>query len=412
MSQKIFIVIIGVLALLVLGLFGAAFFIARDTGVPTGEVLRDILPFGGSSIDAPVGSGLAPTPRAEDASDNLTQTPTGSLLQQITMQPIAGATTYMLPTDKTTRVLYVEKSTGNVFSYDPKTRIAQRITNTTIPGIQEVIWGKDRVILRYLDENDVIKSWSSALTSSMIEAGSAQRLEGSFLSDDIQSIVPSPNKSQIFYLSLASNSIVGAVTNFSGENKKQVFESTFTEWSPQWSGERTVALTSKPSAGIGGHLFFLNISTGVLQSTLGNLPGLVTKTSSGELYVAFSVNDKNESPQLHIYNKKKESSAPLPLVTFPDKCAWSVLDEEILYCGVPDSFPRAAYPDSWYQGIFSSTDSLWKINAVSGATEIIAIPTQVAQKEMDVENPFLDKNEEYLLFTNKKDSSLWSLKLR
>src|SRR3989338_5822719 len=363
MSQKIFIVIIGVLALLVLGLFGAAFFIARDTGVPTGEVLRDILPFGGSSIDAPVGSGLAPTPRAEDASDNLTQTPTGSLLQQITMQPIAGATTYMLPTDKTTRVLYVEKSTGNVFSYDPKTRIAQR-------------------------------------------------LEGSFLSDDIQSIVPSPNKSQIFYLSLASNSIVGAVTNFSGENKKQVFESTFTEWSPQWSGERTVALTSKPSAGIGGHLFFLNISTGVLQSTLGNLPGLVTKTSSGELYVAFSVNDKNESPQLHIYNKKKESSAPLPLVTFPDKCAWSVLDEEILYCGVPDSFPRAAYPDSWYQGIFSSTDSLWKINAVSGATEIIAIPTQVAQKEMDVENPFLDKNEEYLLFTNKKDSSLWSLKLR
>ena|SRR3989344_4816768 len=412
MSQKIFIIIIGVLALLVISLFGAAFFIARDTGVPTAEVLRDILPFGGGGAETPVGGVRAPFSGEPGATDTLVRTPEGALLNQVTSEPIGGATVYMLPTDKTTRVLYVEKATGNIFSYHPQTGVVQRITNTTIPGIQEVVWGKDRVLLRYLDENNVIKSWSGILTSTMIENGSAQRLEGVFLPDDIQSVVSSPNKSQIFYLALSQSSVVGTTASFGGEGKKQVFESTFTEWNPQWSGERNIALTSKPSAGVSGYLFSLNIITGAFNKILGNPPGLVTKTSSGENYIAFSVNDKNENPQLHVYNKKKDSSLVVPLATFPDKCAWSSAGEETLYCGVPNSFLTADYPDSWYQGATSFSDSLWKASAVSGATEILAVPTEVVQKELDVLNPFLDKDENYLFFTNKKDSTLWSLKLQ
>jgi len=54
---------------------------------------------------------------------------------------------------------------------------------------------------------------------------------------------------------------------------------------------------------------------------------------------------------------------------------------------------------------------VWKINAKTGATNRILTPQSVANTTMDITNLVLSAKEDYLLFTNKKDLSLWLLKL-
>src|SRR3989338_8411446 len=315
MSQKIFIIIIGVLALLVISLFGAAFFIARDTGVPTAEVLRDILPFGGGGAEAPVGGVRAPFSGEPGTTDTLVRTPGGYVLEQIIPQPIVGATAYVLPDGKTSGLLFVERATGNVFFYDIGTRVARRITNTTIPGVHEVIWGKDRVILRYLDENDVIKSWSGALTVTMIEKGSAERLEGVFLPDDIAAMTVSPNKDQIFYITADGTIAVGTTANLVGEKKRDILDHALIEWIPQWMTDRSLLLTTKAYGGISGFSFYLS-TIGVFEKIVGPFHGLIALASPENVSIVYSTSEKKTPPKLSLFNQKSGASSALSFATF------------------------------------------------------------------------------------------------
>src|SRR3989338_10144928 len=99
MSKKTIIIILSILFALIVVLFGAAFIISFDKGVPAGEVLRDFLPFGkGSeeiSRDFP-----SPPPATNDEKDgddvstpSLPREEAGVLgLKKLTAHPIAGAT--------------------------------------------------------------------------------------------------------------------------------------------------------------------------------------------------------------------------------------------------------------------------------------------------------------------------------
>ena len=74
---------------------------------------------------------------------------------------------------------------------------------------------------------------------------------------------------------------------------------------------------------------------------------------------------------------------------------------------MPDNFPQGDYPDDWYQGLISFKDSIWQKNFSTGETNIL-----INETNADVINPFLTKDENYLIFTNKTDNTLWSLKLK
>ena len=94
------------------------------------------------------------------------------------------------------------------------------------------------------------------------------------------------------------------------------------------------------------------------------------------------------------------------ITTLPEKCVFSKTDENKIYCAVPISMPSAKYPDEWYQGLISFSDNLWQINVNTGIAKIIFY-----KSDFDITNLFTDKNENYLFFTNKKDSTLWSLQI-
>jgi len=118
-------------------------------------------------------------------------------------------------------------------------------------------------------------------------------------------------------------------------------------------------------------------------------------------------------PRLYLFNIKKGESKLLPFETLPEKCVWSNTNIKVIYCAVPKAFPIGeTYPDSWYQGLVSFTDSIWMINTDTMAASLIFDIEKESGEQMDVIDVQLDKKDNYLFFTNKTDLTFWSLSLK
>jgi len=96
--------------------------------------------------------------------------------------------------------------------------------------------------------------------------------------------------------------------------------------------------------------------------------------------------------------------------TLPEKCVWSVRVKNDLICGSPKSIDSTE-PDNWYQGITHFSDRVWRFNTDTGFTDVLADPKNDFNIILDVENPELAPDEDYIFFRNKTDQTLWALKL-
>lgn len=307
-------------------------------------------------------------------------------------------------------VMYVDRATGNIYEINPDGTERNRISNTTIPKIFEADFSStgDNFVFRYLTIDDGVESVRNFLAglSSEDSASTTPSVEGIFLPADISSAVISPEENKIFYTYRQGEKTIGVTADFENKNKKQIFSSSFGEWNISWPAKNIITLLTKPSGTADGFFYSLDAKTGKFTKILGGIKGLgAIMDNSGEnvLY--------NESGQNTIitrsYNIKTSESSEFPLSTLAEKCVFSY-DSVYVYCGVPGIVPSALYPDDWYQGLVSFTDLIWMVNLSDGNTELIA----GASDDFDLTNLFLSSNEDYLFFINKKDSSLWSLRVK
>ena len=195
-------------------------------------------------------------------------------------------------------------------------------------------------------------------------------MDGNHLPDGIGSLAINPKGDKIFYLVNSIKGSSGYIAKPDGLNKKLLFESPLIEWTLAWPKEETITFTTKPSAKIGGYMYFMNSSTGNFSKVLGNINGLTTKTNAFTTEVLYSDSIKG-SPRLYLYNIKKGESKLLPWNTFPEKCLWSNTDSKIIYCAVPKSFALGDYPDMWYQGLTNFTDDIWMLNTDTQAATLV-----------------------------------------
>ena len=97
--------------------------------------------------------------------------------------------------------------------------------------------------------------------------------------------------------------------------------------------------------------------------------------------------------------------------TFADKCIWSKKSAGVLYCGTPSTTIGSGEPDNWYQGITHFSDQIWRFSTITYTSEILSEPKKDSGTDIDLINPSLSPNEDYLFFMNKNDLTLWALKL-
>ncbi len=411
MSRKYTVILIIVIAAIVLalGIF-LLFFTSPAIQNTTGPSSNS--PFGsynGSSSTTPITSADGNNSTASSSSDvQYINNPTSQLLK-ISTVPIAGAEVFDRKINATTSVSivrYIERATGHTDEYNHSTGALSASSNTTIPSIYQAWWSSNTVLAQFIGQSkDLVKTFTGNLPAS---TSPATQLIGGFLSDNISTLAISPKGNRVFTIQ-KGDSALGYISNLDGSKKTSVLNFPFNEWVAQWPNENTITLTTKPSSGALGFMYFLTTG-GAMTKALGNITGLTTLTNPSLSYTIYS-SSQNGSISAGIYNFSKNTYQQFTSnPTLPEKCVWSKLNKTTAYCAVPTTIPSGNYPDDWYQGSVSFVDNIYKIDMSIPTVQLLyQLPTD---QSIDAINLFLDAKEENLYFTNKSDYYLWGLTIK
>jgi hypothetical protein len=356
-------------------------------------------------------------------------------LRQISDVPVSGFTTFNRIATTTTTLIneegveeeveqefqetvfrYINRSNAHIYETTTQNPVISRITNTTIPKIYKSFFtsnGED-VILQYLDDVNEIKTYAANIENNSTSTGS---LSGLFLSRNIQEITKAPNSDDFFYLLKSPDSKYisiskGYLFNITNPQTQDViFESKLTEWLIDWPNQNLITITTKPTANEGGVLFSLNSQTGEFKKIFDGNSGFTTLVNSDLSKILYSENNGGILA-LKVFNNTTKERTELKLTTLPEKCVWSELDLNIVFCAIPNNLIGINYPDVWYKGEVSHTDQIYKIHTKTGLFQKInGINTEITTEQFDIINPQLTPDEDYLIFQNKKDLTLWSFDL-
>lgn len=395
MNKKKIIIIMAIIVL-ILGVLAAVFLRSKNGGVDTDTFVGGFFPESGSGDIKVISPSLF-------GRNNLISGK-NFVLTKLSLASVSGAT-YARG-----RVVYVDRATGNIYEINPDGEERNRVSNTTIPKIFETHFSAsgDNFILRYLSSDNGDESVRNFLAGfgGVISTSTAISIDGIFLPSDISSVAISPQEDKIFYTYKQGEYTIGITADFHDKKQKQIFSSPFGEWSVLWPSKNIITLLTRPSGKADGFFYSLDVKTGKFTKILGKIDGLDAKMDASGENVIYSEAGQN-SVKTGVYNLKKNEKNEFSLSTLAEKCVFSNTSAYV-YCAVPISLPVALYPDEWYQGLVSFSDIIWRIDLSDMSTEILS----GIENDFDATNLFLSSNEDYLFFINKKDSSLWSLRVK
>lgn len=301
------------------------------------------------------------------------------------------------------KVLYFEKTTGNVFQINPDGTEKQRITSNNIPKISDVFWSPkgDKAVLKIISENETGIKESARFFSIYSIINDSNELGGIFLPPNTYFVSASPFEDKILY-AVNGEEAVFFTSSFENKDKKEVLSSPFGDFTGQWMDKNSILLTTKPSAFYPGYLYKLSLKTGGLTKIIGDIKGLTALSIFSGKKLLYS-EAENKTLKTIIYDTLKETNE-VSYKTIPEKCFFSA--SEKLYCAISYQIPPGNYPDDWYKGKMTFSDSLFIFNFKTGTTKAI-----VEKSNFDIINIFTDPAENRVFFQDKKDGSLWSINL-
>lgn len=384
---------------------GVLFFFVRKTPEIVDDTSSGTFPKGGEIDDGVFGG-----PEAGD-DENISSTEIGSLIQ-LTKNAVSGAAA------SKDGVRYVERATGHIYSVDFDGGNNLRISNTTLLKSFESYWspGADKLAIRYFEDPDsafgrlAIKYFLASIVDLVKSAGDSTstttELKGVFLPQTASAIAISPAEDKIFYLISSGGATNGITADFENKKQKNIFESSFGEFNIAWPSKDIVALLTKPSVATDGYLYFLTPSTKSFKRIMGGINGLTALVSPKGDKIIYS-QSANKSFKTKIFDVKQKTSEDFIFAVLPEKCVWGREGSGMIYCATAEARMAADYPDEWYQGVVSFDDAIWSKDFSTGETKLLA-----EKFGADIINPILSKDGNYLVFTNRKDGTLWSLKLK
>ncbi|HCH59000.1 MAG TPA: hypothetical protein DEV73_00120 [Candidatus Zambryskibacteria bacterium] len=406
MSKKLFIIALSiVLGLFLTSLVGYYFILQSSNATEPGGIsstFRNFFPFGNNtSTTTEIVEPITTEPNQSGQPQNYTQK-----LRKLSSEPVAGAG--LLDVKAGTLVRHIEKATGHIYETELFSPNQNRISNTTIPLTYDAIWGNknNALVARYLTEDNktietyglLIKNVSTSTENTM----SAVKLLGNI--DEV-----SVFENSVFTLEQKDTSSVGYISGFDGTKRTQVWNSPIKELLSQYVSAKTIALTTKPHQDNNGFLFFVDTGNGQMKKILGGVLGLSTLVDNQATRVLYL--DQTNTPGLFVFDIKNKLSKDITPTTFPEKCVWGKKNAGTIYCAVPEEFIDRDSLTSWYLGFVSFTDNIWKYDLKNNTSSLVGSLYTESEKQIDVIKPLLSENEQYFVFINKVDGSLWSYDL-
>lgn len=415
MSRKNIVIIISLLLILLGGVFYWYFSVKKTPSVPP--------------VEFPVEGDLSETrppeetPMEEESDFIPGKTAELPRLYELHKAPVAGVGFFEEGAGlyHSVSARYVERGLGHIFETPLHTYKESRIVNETRPRISEALWGNGgrSVVLRYLDKDDIgaiitrvinilpplIPPTQGTSTESVLPE--FNKTEEIFFPDYIPFMsTAGDNSDSLFYLENSQTASAGTISNYNNSDSSKIFNSSFTEWLPQFPNNGLVTLTTKPSVEVLGYMYFLDTKTKSISKVLSGIKGLTTLTSPDSRFVLYS-ETKGGAPQLSVYSVNSGEILPLGLKTLPEKCVGGKTNQLLAYCAVPRSLPLGEYPDQWYQGLISFSDDLWEIDINTMGKRKVMSPADFGVSSFDIINPSISSDDVYLVFINKLSGTPW-----
>lgn len=372
------------------------------------------------------------TPDTTEPSSNTTATePTIPTLRQISRTPTAGGIAFERevflnePTFESTTTpettmetvfRYIERATGHLYETTERSLSQTRLSNVTIPKIQEAFFDASggKMLLRYLGNNDeILETFAGELittgtsTEEMNEATS--HIEGDYLETGITEIAVGANL--IAYIREVVGGSTTHLAQFDGSAPRLIHVSPLKNFLIEMPNPALVTLTTKADSRLNGDMFFVNPTNGLTTSIIEDVAGLTTTTNSDVSKVVLSESTA-QGFRSYVFDVATKSFRVMPVSVLPEKCAWSTVETNIIYCAGSERTPQGGYPQAWYQGLVSFNDTIFRIDVNTNSSDPLVVLQKESGKEFDATKLIVSPNDEYLLFINKNDLTLWSYDLR
>lgn len=378
-------------------------------------------------LNAPTGQSLSSTTldTQTDPDSTVTTNPIGTeqtsvpTLRLLSSTPVGGygAST----TASTTIIRWIDRGRGNILEATTDSTEIITLSNTLLPRVYDSIWDKNltSIIGSILPSNTDISTTvyaklnkqTATTTATSTENITPYFLRGKNLPDNMLGFAVSPKGDKIIMIIKENNQSVGYIANFDGTAVTKIFTNPITQLVVEWPEESTIAITTKASAKISGYLYFINPKTGTWKKVLGPIIGMSTKVSHDAKKILVSATSKNGQVTTSIYNIGTTTPTDTTLRTLAEKCTWGKFYKELIYCATPSIPTTATYPDDWYKGIITTYDKIWQLNSNNGDIRLVSSLINQSDRSINVFNMNTDPKDDYLLFMNKDDLSLWSLDL-
>ena len=396
--RRTLIIVAIVIVLLGAGVAAYFYFFARTPSIVVTPGTSGGFPSAGQET-VPTGTGSTGTPSSPTAvSAKLVRISSGPVVPGEALIDIKPSNATSSPD---VSVNYIERESGNVFSYQVASAVLTRTSNKTIPGIEKASWLPDAstAFVRYLSGTD----FSTINTYALLSNGG----DGFFLPQDLSGLAVS--STSVMTLASGVNGSSAALMRPDGTHAATIFTTPLSALRVSFAGKSQYLAFTKPSATLQGDAFLVN-SAGHFSRIAGPLNGLVALASpSGKwLLVSSSLNNRMH---MELVNTATGETLQLPVATIADKCVWAA-DDSAVYCGIPlNPSTNYIYPDDWYQGAVHFSDRIWKINVSGRYAQLVLDFSKETGGTLDAEALALDPSGTVLSFINKNDGSLWAYTL-
>lgn len=340
---------------------------------------------------------LGGVPSSNESSTPLVNEKREGALVQISQEAVVGG----MVTPDNTAVRYFTKSQGHLYKNALMGGAEERLSNVTIPSLLDAAWtpSGEYAVLSYYTDGDMRRVH--------IRYSATSTFSSAFLPNDIQEITVAKNHDAIAY-TVRSGETALITANPDNTAQKQLHTTPISDFELTWPTKNILGLKTKSSAFAKTYFYTFIMSSKTLTRVFGEKEGLdVLWSPDGERVLLSETANEGGNMYMSAVSLKENTVTNIPFSSFTEKCVWSRVSKDIVYCGVPEEVPpRSHMPDDWWQGVVSFSDALWKINMQTGEREQLLAP-----RAFDTIKLFLSKDDLFLFFTNKKDGILWSLRL-
>lgn len=351
------------------------------------------------------------------------------VLRQISFEPISGYTFYATTSSSTEELLneeglsyiknilatstvirFQERATGHIYDVFEFIANPQKVSNITIQKIYTALFStnKDSFVYKTLSFNN--EQIETTFAKLVFSTSTEVQLTQNQISSTVDDFIFNPDANKLIFSVKQNNSSTIYTSEIDRTKEKLVTTLPFNEFLIDSINKDEVLITTKASREIPGYSYTLNLTTGSLNKILGNIPGLLVKVSPNKKHYLYSQSEYSR-PSVRLYNTEKKSTDLITVDTIPsEKCVFSQADEDVAYCFGSLIYKTGSYPDDWYKGKITNNEALYKINLEDNFVQIV-YSFEEENISFDAINLKLSPQDNFIVFENKNDYTLWSIDL-